>query len=489
MAVNLADMLRGVSNLGTDREQIEYIDIDRIDDDPNNFYELSGIEELAANIELIGLQQPIRVRSHPDDPKRVIIVSGHRRRAAVRVLVEEGKASFRDIPCIRERGEVSAAMQELRLIYANSDTRKLSYTDLSKQAARVEDLLYKLKEEGVEFPGRMRDHVAQACQVSKSKLARLKMIRENLIPELMQRADDKTLPESSAYAISQQPRDIQQIIAEHPHRSGGWPEWYVRRAVESIAVADRFHRDGCEVCSHRDTVLTKMLSVAQSWNGEPCDNATCCASCSELITCSKSCGKCDDLKETRKREFKARQEANAEAQRKREAPVTDGIAAMWKRFGQLRKAAGVTVEECFKACDLRYGSGVDELVMRRESGDYDFSTATPTPMGYAIRYSDVQTLVALAEVLKCSTDALLGRTDVPKLDTVSMPESWVLLEWIDGRERPHRFGQKAVGRFAVEGLPKPILQIVRWDGVCWNYPKGPAMDGTCVGWFPIPEEV
>ena len=50
---NLAEALAGVSNLDTGvngREQIEYIDIDRIDDDPNNFYELSGLNELAANM-------------------------------------------------------------------------------------------------------------------------------------------------------------------------------------------------------------------------------------------------------------------------------------------------------------------------------------------------------------------------------------------------------------------------------------------------------
>lgn len=68
-----------MSKLGTDadgREKIEYIDISLIDDDPNNFYELSQLDELAANIELLGLQQPLRVRTNPEDPARVIIVSG-----------------------------------------------------------------------------------------------------------------------------------------------------------------------------------------------------------------------------------------------------------------------------------------------------------------------------------------------------------------------------------------------------------------------------
>ena len=68
--VNLGELIAraAVSNLDTEnREQIEYIDIDLIDDDPRNFYVLSDLEELAANIELCGLQQPIRVRQGKGD--------------------------------------------------------------------------------------------------------------------------------------------------------------------------------------------------------------------------------------------------------------------------------------------------------------------------------------------------------------------------------------------------------------------------------------
>lgn len=91
---DLAAALGAVSELDTGvdngREQIEYIDIDLLDDDPNNFYEMSGLDTLTANIELIGLQQPIRVRQNPDDPQRFVIVSGHRSRAAIRKLVDDG---------------------------------------------------------------------------------------------------------------------------------------------------------------------------------------------------------------------------------------------------------------------------------------------------------------------------------------------------------------------------------------------------------------
>ena len=59
---DLADVLKGVPNLGTSKKQLEYIKRELIDPDPNNFYSLTGIEELAANIQLCGLQQPILVR-------------------------------------------------------------------------------------------------------------------------------------------------------------------------------------------------------------------------------------------------------------------------------------------------------------------------------------------------------------------------------------------------------------------------------------------
>ena len=96
---DLAAVLGDVSKLDTGitpdgREQIEYIDIALIDPDPNNFYELTDIDELAASIELLGIQQPLRVRDEEDKPGRVMIVSGHRRRAALELLVKEGKEMY-----------------------------------------------------------------------------------------------------------------------------------------------------------------------------------------------------------------------------------------------------------------------------------------------------------------------------------------------------------------------------------------------------------
>lgn len=90
-----------VSESGTGREQIEYIDVDLLDSDPGNFYELRDLDGLADNIATIGLQQPIRVRDGENG--HAVIVSGHRRVAAIRKLVEDGRTDLREVPCIRER--------------------------------------------------------------------------------------------------------------------------------------------------------------------------------------------------------------------------------------------------------------------------------------------------------------------------------------------------------------------------------------------------
>lgn len=205
-----ATLPEAVPESGT-REQIEYIDEAKLSGDGENFYSMEGIEALAQNIELVGLQQPLRVRPDPDDDGGYIVVSGHRRLTAIRTICKEDEPErWRTVPCIVERGELSPAMRELRLIYANSDTRRMSNADLSAQAERVEKLLYQLQEEGVEFPGRMRDHVAEVCQISPTKVGNLQVIKKGLkVPGIIARWEAGELPEAAALEIARMDDETQ----------------------------------------------------------------------------------------------------------------------------------------------------------------------------------------------------------------------------------------------------------------------------------------
>jgi len=198
--------------VGPEREQIEYIDFDRIDPDPENFYSLEGIDELAGSIELLGLQQPLRVRD--GERGRVTVVSGHRRRVAIKLILDGGSDMFKGgVPCIREKPEALPEMQELKLIFGNAQTRVMTAPEMSRQAVKTRDLLARLRDRGYDFPGRTRELVASVLQTSDSRVGRLTAIRERLVPELLKYFDGDRLGESVAYRLSQEDRKTQQIIS------------------------------------------------------------------------------------------------------------------------------------------------------------------------------------------------------------------------------------------------------------------------------------
>ena len=98
MAFDLASVLRDVPKSDPGRDQITYLSLADLESDPDNFYDVSNVANLADAIATVGLQQPLRVRRHPDNNGKYMIVSGHRRRAAITQLVEEeiGRASCRE---------------------------------------------------------------------------------------------------------------------------------------------------------------------------------------------------------------------------------------------------------------------------------------------------------------------------------------------------------------------------------------------------------
>lgn len=438
IAAILGAQLKPVSDPGTDgREQIEYIDIDRIDDDPNNFYEVSGVEDLAANIELFGLQQPIRVRTNPEDGSRVIIVSGHRRRAAIRQLVDNGRTDLREIPCIRERADGSAALQELRLIYANSDTRRMTSADISKQAERVEALLYQLKEEGYEFPGRMRDHVAEACKVSKSKLARLKVIRDNLISEWYAHYANGKLAESTAYTIAQMPMSHQMAlyagIAEKGHDLRVFYESEANRYGKKMsfvegkqcqkrtgAMCDNVSNKLKRICNRRDDY---MLTT-------PC--AACCSKCEYLISCGYACDLCCSEKQAAKDEKKAAKAAEKAEQERRELEAAQRdqaiiclIARMWDIYDRKKAERGFDDDVYIEATSIR------RYQMSRSDKITKYSR---TPLG--IDGDDVSHICNAADFLGMSIDYLFGRTGNIQMGSSIPADSTPGIVWHSCDEKP-----------------------------------------------------
>ena len=213
-----ASLNETVSKLDTPAPQLQYIDLDLLDAHNANFYNVSNLDTLADSIAMDGLQQPLVVT--PGQDGRYTVISGHRRRAAICKLVEEdSREDLRRVPCL-VRVYQTKALAELQLIMANSTARVLSSAEVMHQAKRMEDLLYQLKEEGYSFPGRMRAQVAEACQVSESKLARLKVIRDKLIGPWMEKFEAGEISEDVAYTIAKQRGDYQEGLYTIKHHNG-----------------------------------------------------------------------------------------------------------------------------------------------------------------------------------------------------------------------------------------------------------------------------
>lgn len=413
VAPTLGDILENVSKLDTapagEREQIEYIDIGLIDSDPGNFYKLTQLEELASNIAVVGLQQPIRVRASEQDQNRVVVVSGHRRLAALWKLIEEGRKDLREVPCIRERVAGSAALQELRLIYANRDTRVITSGELAKQAERVEMLLYQLKEEGFEFPGRMRDHVAEACKISAPKLARLKVIREKLIPEYMKLFEQNKLPEQTAYALARLPGDFQlRMFSALPTApSGDKTEKVLAKYNEGWRWEPQLTCPDGKACKRGDVFLRRDCE-APGWVGF-CGGNTCCLECDQAKAsyspCERMCSKAKAQRKEAGDKEKEEEHKRKEKQGRKYQKETQGYA---KRLLRAIDAAGVPEDtkinwQCYDRIPV-------STIRQWAAGEFDDPAEWhDVRLKPGTCYSDH--LAGLAKLLNCSTDFLMGLTE------------------------------------------------------------------------------
>ena len=487
MGFDLASVLKNVPDSGTSdgRERIEYIELDKLHDDPNNFYSLDGIEELAENIEFAGLQQPVRVRRDAEHSGEYIIVSGHRRTAAMRKIVEDGNKAFETVPCIVEAEGGSEALRELRLIYANSDTRRMSSADISKQAERVEALLYQLKEEGVEFPGRMRDHVAEACKVSKSKLSRLKVIRDKLAPDIYAGYYEKgKLPEDTAYELAKLPVDTQRVIVDRATQKDRDDIRYLysSRVKDQGADIQRFSKMVCRceqggTCVNVPNMVDKLYS--NGWRGYTHCGSGCCYDCNELATCSKCCSRMAEVKAQRKAEIKEAKAAETAAQAERDRPKVDALRLLWNRMGEACKRADVDYTEVCSEADI-YSPLPSKDATALLNGAGKLAVDSRPPFGYVVSLRDIKVLVKLADLLGCSLDYLFGRdvpesgtgTAEPKWQTGEPPEEGEYVVWAESPDEDAGYTDIAVYKNG------------RWCGY-----TAAGATYRVVGWWPMPQEV
>lgn len=471
------------------RKRIEDIPIDRIDPDPNNFYNLSNLEDLASNIALMGLQQPILVRPCGD---RYTIISGHRRHAALKKLIDEdGRDDLRQVPCIVDRSQDSPEFTQLKLIYANASTRTMTSAEQSAQTEQVEKLLYQLKQQGMEFPGRMRDYVAQICKISTGKLARLKVIREHLIPEFAKLWEAGKLTEGAAYVLAGHGATQQKMVwiaqTKDGTQDGCFYEYIVKNCLEEMRRVKQLGKtitcpNGGD-CSHTYTLMERAAGLS-GYSGLACTG--CCKQCSGLATCKYSCELAYAEREEQRKANREKSRQMKEAAEQAEAPERELLSVWYRRAGELRKARGITEEQLLRTDRCYCIAGDLERYRKLEAGGTPNISWDRMPGG--IWVSEAKRMAATADLLGCSIDYLLGRTDCKDVNRGATECVNVDTGWRTGSpDKPGRYCVLA----GIDDYPDDprILQKAEWTGYRWETRSSSLADAgmTVAYWIPLPE--
>lgn len=194
-------------------DNIKLIDIDEITPSEENFYEISDIDLLADDIEREGLKHNLVVIKDGDGYR---IKSGHRRFAAIKLLIEQKRRSNTKIPCYVD-GNKTAAEAQFDLIMLNATQRKYTDADVLHEYEEIERTFKELEAEGKPLKGRIRDNIAAVLKVSPAQVGKIENIKHNAISEVEQAVKSGEMSISTANEIAKLPEEKQQkIVKENP---------------------------------------------------------------------------------------------------------------------------------------------------------------------------------------------------------------------------------------------------------------------------------
>ncbi len=236
-------------SLQVDEQVIELISIEAIGVDPafNPRQRSLDIDQLAASIREYGLLQPLVVRRDPTNSARYQLVAGHRRLAAIKLLLEETQTpKWRRVPAT-VRGEDSDQAYVLALV-ENLQREDLSPREESEALARLVRERNWTTVQVAAAIKRSQSYVSKRLRVYEDKSLRNLILRQQLAPtvaeELLVAEPDRRL------------KLAKQAVAQ------GWDQKRARAEVRGYTAA--FHPQlRQQIHGLREFVTHSTLSVGE----------------------------------------------------------------------------------------------------------------------------------------------------------------------------------------------------------------------------------
>ena len=207
-----------VANTLTD--SIKMIDIDALHGSKDNFFQVDRIEEFADTIlGQGGVKDNLVVR--PLESGGYEIISGHRRRAAVRLLLDRGENISRLLPCLVQN-YTDEDTKLLDIVLMNVSARQISDAEMWRSYEIVDRILKDKKDKGEKF-GRIREKLAEILGVSSAQIGKMQNVKNNAIQPVVDAVQNGEISISTANEIAkldaaEQEKLVQEDISNVSHK-------------------------------------------------------------------------------------------------------------------------------------------------------------------------------------------------------------------------------------------------------------------------------
>ena len=446
---------------GVPESDTEWIALGNIYLNPKNFYpkpDQKALEDLAESIDANGLLEPPTVVRDGDEFR---LISGHSRIEAVHLLQMKApedprwsKVLCRILPPMTEDQELTAVIE------ANRQRVKPNWI-LAEEADRLTKAYIRRKESGEELPGRIRDRVADAMQVNKTKLANLAVIRKGLkVPGIIQEWKENSIPEAAALEIARMDLNTQYRLLD----------WMIDKGRSYSINAVRMFNTIWTCCNHKCPETAGLCPNAERmynvcYRGGNWNCSGCCKSCLKADSCTAVCDY------VRKVSYGAGI-----------APPPEKAAKNPALKDPRLDYRTMTPTFCKRVRELREQTGLSRKEFAESIGEYPgtYSAWENASMGGS------GSIPKLALCLGTTTDYLFGLTDDPNPPQKAMDGQMMLAGWMPGGTNPGAESGWCVCQMQIDNAA-PTPRALWWDGCRWKFkPDGVDVNMEPVAWMRIP---
>jgi ParB family chromosome partitioning protein len=259
-----------------------------------NFYSVEQIEELAGDILMYGLKQNLELVYAPCDKGEYRIVAGERRWEALKYLVSKGYKEF-ELATSKLTTPQDNDEEQVEIIIANAYRTKTT-SDMIEEETRLKASLERMKAAGKKIKGydlqsgRLRDVISSMLHVSKTKIAQIEAVNNNLIPEWKEELKGERLTFSAAYELSGMTADEQREALGKFTETGELTHKDVKDMKAEKAAGQQV--------SESDTETENGMNPPEVRAGDDYETphpegiTSICYSCTEYETCNVKTGTC-----------------------------------------------------------------------------------------------------------------------------------------------------------------------------------------------------